>query len=139
MVAWMSDNTAVEMVDGMVGNGWPTSLESATVPAAVRLLSRELLIGLLGLCEALGSGGIHLVIVGGENGGGRRPLGDLWVRNLRDECMVAKVPFFFKQWEGKMPKAGGWAVQGREWNEMSAWPRVGDAVWVGPKACKVER
>lgn len=88
------------------------------VPAAVRFLSCEPLIGPLSLCGVLGSGGIHWVIVGGESGAGRRPMDGRWVRELRDECVAAEVPFFFKQWGGRTPKAGGRQLEGREWNQM---------------------
>lgn len=41
---------------------------------------------------------IDLVIVGGESGPGARPMHPDWVRYLRDQCVAAGVPFFFKQW-----------------------------------------
>ena len=84
----------------------------------IRFVSCEPLIGPLSLRNVLGSGGIHWVIVGGESGPGRRPMDGRWVRNLRDECLAARVPFFFKQWGGRTPKAWGREVEGREWNEM---------------------
>jgi protein gp37 len=37
------------------------------------------------------------VIVGGETGPGARPLHPDWVRNVRDQCVTAGVPFFLKQ------------------------------------------
>ena len=40
---------------------------------------------------------IHWVINGGESGGHKRPFNADWARVLREECKVAKVPFFFKQ------------------------------------------
>lgn len=41
--------------------------------------------------------GIHQVIVGGESGPGARPMHPDWVRSIRDQCVAAGVPFFFKQ------------------------------------------
>jgi protein gp37 len=41
-----------------------------------------------------------------------------WVRTIRDRCKRANVPFFFKQWGGRTPKAGGRLLDGIEWNEM---------------------
>lgn len=38
------------------------------------------------------------VIVGGESGRDARPISPLWVRDLRDACHAAGVPFLFKQW-----------------------------------------
>ena len=93
------------------------------VPAAVRFLSCEPLIGPLSLCKVLSSGGIHWVIVGGESGVGRRRMDQRWVANLRDECLAAEVPFFFKQWGGRTPKAGGRMLEGREWNQIPRWAR----------------
>lgn len=51
---------------------------------------------------------IHWVIVGGESGKNARPMHPGWVRSLRDQCVAAGVPFFFKQW-------GEW---GREWGDL---------------------
>ena len=88
------------------------------VPAAVRFLSCEPLIGPLSLCKVWSAGDIHWVIVGGESGVRRRPMEGRWVQALRDECVAAKVPFFFKQWGGRTPKAGGRELEGREWNQI---------------------
>jgi protein gp37 len=44
-----------------------------------------------------------------------------WVINLRDQCVAAGVPFFFKQWGGRTPKAGGRELLGDTHDEM---PRV---------------
>jgi protein gp37 len=41
-----------------------------------------------------------------------------WVSDLKDQCQRAGVPFFFKQWGGRTPKAGGRLLEGRVWNEM---------------------
>jgi protein gp37 len=43
-------------------------------------------------------GRIHWVIVGGESGTNARPMHPDWVRSIRDQCVAAGVPFFFKQW-----------------------------------------
>jgi len=85
-----------------------------TVPAAVRFLSVE---PLLAAIPNLPLAGIHWVIVGGESGGGRRPMAPEWARNIRDRCADAGVPFFFKQWGGRTPKAGGRLLDGRTWDE----------------------
>lgn len=88
------------------------------VPAAVRFLSVE---PLLGPIPDLPLDGIHWVIVGGESGPGHRPIQAEWVRQIRDQCKKAKVPFFFKQWGGATPKAGGRSLDGRTWDQI---PRV---------------
>ena len=46
-----------------------------------------------------------------------KPEARTWVRSLRDQCVAAGVPFFYKQWGGPTPKAGGRMLEGREWNE----------------------
>jgi len=43
------------------------------------------------------------VIVGGESGGGARPMHPDWARSLRDDCEHYGVPFFFKQWGLNIP------------------------------------
>ena len=57
------------------------------------------------------------VICGGESGPHHRTMQPEWPCNLRDECVAAGVPFFFKQWGGRTPKANGKALDGREWCE----------------------
>lgn len=93
---------------------WRAELLRET-PAAVRFLSVE---PLLGAIQRLSLQGIDWVIVGGESGPRARPVDPDWVRGLRDQCIRTGVPFFFKQWGGRFPKAGGRLLDGREWNEM---------------------
>lgn len=85
------------------------------VSAAVRFLSVE---PLLGPIPHLPLERIHWVIVGGESGGGRREMAPEWVREIRDQCLDAGVPFFFKQWGGRTPKSKGRALDGKTWDEM---------------------
>src|SRR5580704_4348526 len=85
------------------------------VPAAVRFLSCEPLLGPL---HGLDLTGIGWVIAGGESGPGCRPLDRTWVTDIRDACTAAGVPFFFKQWGGRTPKAGGRELDGVLWDEM---------------------
>ncbi|MEV6821005.1 phage Gp37/Gp68 family protein [Nocardiopsis dassonvillei] len=87
------------------------------VPAEVRFLSCEPLIGSLG---DLNLEGIGWVIAGGESGPRRRPLDPEWVTEIRDRCVDAEVPFFFKQWGGRTPKEGGRELNGRFWDQMPA-------------------
>jgi hypothetical protein len=44
----------------------------------------------------------------------------LWVTEIRDRCVDAGVPFFFKQWGGRTPKEGGRELEGRTWSQMPA-------------------
>jgi protein gp37 len=83
--------------------------------ACVRFLSLEPLLGPL---EGLDLAGIHWVIVGGESGPGARRMEASWARSVRDQCLRAGVPFFFKQWGGVNKKRAGRVLDGRTWDEM---------------------
>jgi protein gp37 len=85
------------------------------VPAAVRFLSCEPLIGPL---SGLDLRGVGWVIAGGESGPRHRPMDPGWVEEIRDLCVAGDVPFFFKQWGGRTPKAGGRELEGRLWDQM---------------------
>lgn len=85
--------------------------ELLATPAAVLFISAEPLLGpvilpgsFLGHVDngRFGDGRLDWLIVGGESGPGARPMHPDWARSLRDQCAVAGVPFFFKQW-------GAWA------------------------------
>jgi len=82
--------------------------------ATVRFISAEPLLGPL---DGLGLAGIDWVIGGGESGVGHRPCHPEWARGLRDRCVDAGVAFFWKQWGGHTPKAGGRTLDGRTWDE----------------------
>jgi protein gp37 len=75
--------------------------------------------------------GIHWVIVGGESGPGRRVVSADWVRLVRDRCTEADVPFFFKQWGGRTPKAKRRVLDGRIWDEIPAAAGGPDVLAVG--------
>ena len=112
------------------------------VPAAVRFLSCEPLLGPLGEVDLAG---IHWLIAGGESGPGARPMHPDWARSLRDQCVNAGVAFHFKQWgafrwvagdrwdaatqcwvdNGIVPqrvpkKLSGRELDGRTWDELPA-------------------
>lgn len=86
-----------------------------TVPAAVRFLSIEPLIGEISEIDLTD---IDWVIVGGESGPNARPINPDWVRFIRDECNKFNVPFFFKQWGGKNKKKTGRTLDGLIHSEM---------------------
>jgi protein gp37 len=83
--------------------------------ARVKFLSLEPLLGPL---SGLDLTGIDWVIAGGESGPGARPMDADWVRQIRDRCLAAGVPFFFKQWGGVRKKQAGRELDGRTWDEM---------------------
>ena len=88
-----------------------------SVGAAVRFVSAEPLLGPL---PDLDLSGIHWLIAGGESGPRARPMHVAWVRDLRDQCAAADIPFFFKQWGGRAPKANGRELDGIHHNDMPA-------------------
>jgi protein gp37 len=93
-----------------------------SIPAKVRFLSCEPMLGSVDIAGAIWNNcakeviwpymatvdkstmsapllpGIQWVICGGESGPKARPMHPEWARSLRDQCMAAGVPFFFKQW-----------------------------------------
>ncbi len=89
--------------------------------ALVKFLSLE---PLLGPIANLNLEGIDWVIVGGESGPKARPMDPAWVKDLRDQCRWASVPFFFKQWGGRNKKRTGRVLEGRTWDQM---PPAGDS------------
>lgn len=91
--------------------------ELRQVPAAVRFLSCEPLLGPLDGIDLLGIG---WVIAGGESGPQYRPMQLSWAQIIRDACVDAEVPFFFKQWGGRTPKHHGRMLEGRVWDQMPA-------------------
>jgi protein gp37 len=83
--------------------------------AHVKFLSLEPLLGPL---PDLDLHGIDWVIVGGESGPGARPMLKEWVTDIRDQCLAAYVPFFFKQWGGFPRKEAGRELEGRTWDQL---------------------
>jgi protein gp37 len=85
--------------------------ELLKIPAAVRFVSVEPMLGPVDLAGDEGghnffpfeneqgtiTPGLDWVICGGESGPGSRPMQSDWARDLRDQCEVAGVPFFFKK------------------------------------------
>jgi protein gp37 len=85
------------------------------VGAAVRFISAEPLLGAL---EGLDLTGIDWLIAGGESGHRHRRVHPEWICELRDRCRDEGVAFFFKQWGGRTPKAGGRLLDGRTWDQL---------------------
>jgi protein gp37 len=87
--------------------------------AAVKFVSFEPLLAPIGDVDL---DGLDWVIVGGESGPGARPMDEDWATGLRDQCLAAGIPFFFKQWGGRNKKATGRELEGRTWDEMPESP-----------------
>lgn len=114
-----------EALELLATDGWPlpnvwlgTSVENQEtaderIPhllrcdAAVRWLSMEPLLGPVDLDPYPyswdGRTWVDWVVAGGESGHGARPMNPQWVESLRDQCVGADVPFFFKQWGAWIP------------------------------------
>ncbi|MBI2764572.1 MAG: phage Gp37/Gp68 family protein [Chloroflexi bacterium] len=114
--AWMG--TSVE------NQRWTERIDALrAIPATTRFLSCEPLLGPL----QLNLTGIHWVIVGGESGPRSRPMKPEWAEGIKDQCLSAGVPFFFKQWgahdcDGKRvgKRRAGRELRGQTWDGMPA-------------------
>ena len=92
------------------------------VPAAIRFVSFEPLIGSVGRVDLAG---VHWAIVGGESGRLARPIREEWIDEIHELCVNQSVAFFFKQWgtwgkdnKKRSKKANGREYRGRFWEEM---------------------
>ena len=96
--------------------------ELLQVPAVVRFLSAEPLLGPVNIRSGLGqtfhAPQLHWVIAGGESGSKARPMDAEWARSIRDQCVSANVAFFFKQWGGRTSKSNGREVDGQLWSQF---------------------
>lgn len=93
-----------------------------TVPAAIRFLSFEPLIGPVGDVDL---SDIHWAIVGGESGRSARPIREEWIDQIHHQCTEYETAFFFKQWgtwgkdnKRRSKKANGREYRGQTWDEM---------------------
>ncbi|HET9716861.1 MAG TPA: phage Gp37/Gp68 family protein [Pseudolabrys sp.] len=82
--------------------------------ASIKFVSFEPLIGAVGTIDLTG---IDWAIVGGESGPRARPMAEEWAIEILEQCRASHTAFFFKQWGGVRPKAGGRLLRHREWNE----------------------
>ena len=77
------------------------------IPAEIRFVSAEPLLGPLDLTQWLEDDTLQWVIAGGESGPRARPMEEEWALGLRDQSDDADVKFFFKQWGGRRGKRSG--------------------------------
>ena len=102
----------------------------ARLPAQVRFVSAEPLLGAVDLSQWLENGDLQWVIVGGESGHSARPMQLDWARTLRDQTLNADAAFFLKQLGGKRGKRSGSQalLDGQTWTQMpGSRPSVGHA------------
>ncbi len=85
------------------------------INAKTKFLSCEPLIGPL---PNMDLSNIDWVIVGGESGRKARPIEELWVWDIKDQCREEEVAFFFKQWGGVNKKKSGRELAGMTYDEM---------------------
>ena len=90
------------------------------IPAEIRFVSAEPLLGPLDLTQWLEDDTLQWVIAGGESGPRARPMQEEWPLGLRDQSIDTKVAFFFKQWGGRRGKRSGEeaVLGGRTWRGM---------------------
>ena len=81
----------------------------------MRFLSVE---PMLGPIKDLPLDGIDWVIVGGESGPKARPMLAEWADDIRLQCQLRDVAFFFKQWGGVQKHRNGRLLNGRTHDEM---------------------
>jgi protein gp37 len=103
-------------------HGVPRIAHLQSSPARMRFLSIEPLLEDIG---TLNLDGIAWVIVGGESGPGARPINKEWITSIRDQCIRASVPFFFKQWGGVRKGEAGRKLDGQTYDDMPAHIGVG--------------
>lgn len=122
-------------IPDILSNVWlGTSVEDAevvsridhlrAVPAAIRFISFEPLIGAVG---EINLNNIDWAIVGGESGKDARPIKEDWIDEIHDQCADNNTAFFFKQWgtwgkdnKRRSKRANGRVYRGRTWDEMPA-------------------
>lgn len=98
-------------------HGLPRIEHLRAAPAKMRFLSIEPLLESLG---RINLEGIDWVIVGGESGFRARLMEKSWVLSIRDQCRMAGVPFFFKQWGGCRKGEAGRDLDGVTYDELPA-------------------
>jgi len=121
------------LIRKVLPNVWlGTSIENAevaarsnvlrSIPAAIRFISFEPLIGAVGPIDL---SGIQWAIVGGESGNAARPVREEWIDEIYERCMWHGTAFFFKQWgtwgkdnKRRSKKANGREYRGQVWDEM---------------------
>ncbi len=96
------------------------------VPAAIRFISFEPLIGAVGNVDLTH---IDWAIVGGESGRSARPIREEWIDEIYGQCLEYGTAFFFKQWgtwgkdnKRRSKKANGREYRGQTWDEMPNQP-----------------
>ena len=132
-VAWWKATDA-SFPDGWPANVWigasvenqkyaPRLTVLARLPAPVKFVSAEPLLGAVDLTEWIDAGALQWIIAGGESGPGARAMDLAWAKGLRDQAVKAGVPFFLKQLGGVRNKRGGAEalIDGRTWQELPAY------------------
>lgn len=92
-----------------ISDGKPRIDKLRNLDASIKFLSIEPLLEDLGPLNLIG---IDWVIVGGESGLNARPMKEKWVLNIKEQCQIQDVAFFFKQW-------GTWGADGIKRNKKA--------------------
>ncbi|ADH87262.1 phage Gp37/Gp68 family protein [Desulfurivibrio alkaliphilus] len=113
------ENTWLGVTVENKSHGLPRLDELRKISASIRFLSIEPLLEDLGTVNL---DGIDWVIVGGESGPKARLMQKEWVCNIREQCQLQSVAFFFKQW-------GGWGADGVRRNKKKNGRELDGQVW----------
>lgn len=85
--------------------------------AQIKFLSME---PLLSSIKNINLKGVDWIIVGGESGPGARHIEEEWILDIKKNCDINNIPFFFKQWGGVNKKKTGRKLLGKTWDAMPA-------------------
>lgn len=88
------------------------------IPAKIRFLSMEPLLGPVRLVDVCPPGRVQWVIIGGESGRTPRRMEVDWAKSLRAECGQLSAKVFFKQMGGSDAEKGGDLLEGERIQEM---------------------
>ncbi len=102
----------------------------AEIPATVRFLSCEPLLGPLDLSAWLGTT-VDWIVTGGESGAKARPSHPDWFRTLRDQCLEKNVAFHFRKWGHWSPYPPENAGRKKQYHFVDAAKRQGTMWAVG--------
>lgn len=109
-------------VEPMLGAVDLERIDYGDPPGSLRIGNRKPVMNALrGYCDNGMDTQLHWVICGGESGAGARPMHPDWARSLRDQCVAAGVPFFFKQWGEYLEEEATIQRLGRDYCDRNFW------------------
>lgn len=92
----------------------PTDMKAALTPTMCDPCGHS------GFFSCSHNGTLSWVVTGAESGHGARPCEETWVRGIKDQCVAAGVPFFYKQAALKGRKVPTPELDGQKWMQFPA-------------------